>query len=359
MKKRAQLFEFLHDVSFSEKNGKTTLVIRSRVVKTTPDAAKYIGGFEAGMSQSLDKLADDLAHQGEPLIFERTFNSPMARVWQAITTKEDFKHWYFELAEFNPEPGFEFQFTVEHDGNKYEHLCRVTEVVPGKKIAYTWRYAGQPGDSLVTLGTVSRRQSDPPQTDPRRSRHLPPGPRATPAPISTRVGLLSSAPASRNISKKRLADISDRSLIITRVVDAPRELAWEAMTNPAHIIHWWGPRGFTTTTEIHEFRVGGQWKHVMHGPDGANYPNFSIFQEIAKPERIVYKHSGQREDGPAISKLFTWTFDVVDGGKTKVTINMLFPTATERDFVVKEFGALEGGKQTLERLGEFLAKNKK
>lgn len=115
-----------------------------------------------------------------------------------------------------------------------------------------------------------------------------------------------------------------------------------------------GPAGFSTTIETMDVRVGGNWKHVMHGPDGANYPNHSVFQEIVRPERIVYSHGGHREGGPGVSFISTWTFDVVEGSKTKVTIRMEFPTADERNFVVKEYGAIEGGKQTLERLGEFL-----
>jgi len=147
---------------------------------------------------------------------------------------------------------------------------------------------------------------------------------------------------------------SDREITISRVVSAPRELVWEAMTNPKHVANWWGPRGFSTTIETMDFRVGGQWKHVMRGPDGANYPNKSTFKEITKPERIVFSHGGGREEGPGATFVATWTFDIVEPGKTKVTINMVFPTPDARDFVVKEFGAIEGGKQTLTRLDEYL-----
>jgi uncharacterized protein YndB with AHSA1/START domain len=137
-------------------------------------------------------------------------------------------------------------------------------------------------------------------------------------------------------------------------MDAPRELVWQAMTDPRHVVHWWGPRGFTTTIEEMDFRVGGVWKHVMHGPDGANYPNHSVFKEIVKPERIVYAHGGHREGGPSVSSIATWTFHALDGRKTKVTIRMVFPSEAERDRVVREFGAKEGGEQTLERLAEHL-----
>jgi uncharacterized protein YndB with AHSA1/START domain len=148
---------------------------------------------------------------------------------------------------------------------------------------------------------------------------------------------------------------TDREIVLTREFNAPRELVWEAMTDPKHVVNWWGPRGFTTTIETMDFRVGGVWKHMMHGPDGTNYPNEKVFKEIVKPERIVFSHGGRREGGPSVDAVATWTFDEIAAGKTKVTLRMVFPSASERDFVVKEFGAIEGGKQTLERLGEFLA----
>ena len=91
---------------------------------------------------------DNLA---EAVVIERTFNAPVARVWKAITDVEEMRSWYFELNAFKPEVGFEFEFIVEHEGMKYHHLCQVTEVIPHKKIAYTWRYKGEPGDSLVTF----------------------------------------------------------------------------------------------------------------------------------------------------------------------------------------------------------------
>ena len=87
----------------------------------------------------------------DAVIVERTLNAPVARVWKALTDVEQMREWYFDLKEFKPEVGFEFEFVVEHEGNNYHHLCRVVEVIPGKKIAYTWCYKGEPGDSLVSI----------------------------------------------------------------------------------------------------------------------------------------------------------------------------------------------------------------
>lgn len=87
----------------------------------------------------------------EAVIIERTFNAPIARVWKALTDVDEMRLWYFDLKEFKPKPGFEFEFIVEHGGMKYHHLCKITEVIPQRKIAYNWRYKGHEGDSLVTF----------------------------------------------------------------------------------------------------------------------------------------------------------------------------------------------------------------
>lgn len=157
-------------------------------------------------------------------------------------------------------------------------------------------------------------------------------------------------------TKSNVTDVQtpDREIVISRVFDAPRELVWDAMTDPKKVIRWWGPTGFTTTIEEMDLRPGGVWKHVMHGPDGTNYPNKSVFKEIVKPERIVYSHGGGREGARGVSFVATWTFEQVDESRTKLTIHQVFPSSEERDRIVKEYGAIEGGKQTLGRLAEFL-----
>lgn len=155
--------------------------------------------------------------------------------------------------------------------------------------------------------------------------------------------------------KGEMADTADREMVITRIFDAPRELVWEAVTNPLHVVHWWGPNGFTDTLEKMEFRVGGVWKHVMHGPDGTDYPNKSIFTSIVKPEHIEYSHGGGRKSDAAAQFDSTWTFEAL-GKQTRVTMRSVFPTAEARDIAIKTYNAIEGGKQTLARLAEYLPK---
>jgi uncharacterized protein YndB with AHSA1/START domain len=86
-----------------------------------------------------------------PFVIERTYDAPITTVWKAVTDRNEMKKWYFDLAEFNAEVGFEFQFLGGPDEKKYLHLCKVTEVIPGRKITYSWRYDGYEGNSFVTF----------------------------------------------------------------------------------------------------------------------------------------------------------------------------------------------------------------
>lgn len=152
---------------------------------------------------------------------------------------------------------------------------------------------------------------------------------------------------------------SDTEILISRVLHAPRELVWEAWTNPKHVVNWWGPRGFTNTTKRHEFHVGGYWEHTMHGPDGTNYPNKAKFLEIVPLQSITFLlgAGSDLEDEERRGTTFraTWTFETVEGNKTRLTGRMVFPSKEARDRVVRDYGAIEGGKQTLERAAEYVS----
>lgn len=150
-------------------------------------------------------------------------------------------------------------------------------------------------------------------------------------------------------------NIAERKIVVTRVFNAPRELVWEAWTNPKHVANWWGPNSFTTTIEKMDVRPGGVWKHVMHGPDDTDYPSSSVFKEVVKPECIVFSHGGSREGGPGVHFIATWTFEALDN-KTRVTMRMVFDTAADRKTVVKEYNAIEGGNQTMDRYGKYVRK---
>ncbi len=145
----------------------------------------------------------------------------------------------------------------------------------------------------------------------------------------------------------------DREIIITRLVDAPRERVFDAWTDREHIAQWWGPRGFTSTVSEMDVQPGGVWRYAMHGPDGLDYRNKAVYIEVAKPERLVYHH-GDDAAGDRGRFHVAVTFAEEDK-RTEVTMRMLFDSAAECERM-KELGAVEGGNQTLERLEEFLGK---
>jgi hypothetical protein len=117
--------------------------------------------------------------------------------------------------------------------------------------------------------------------------------------------------------------VADREIVISRVIGAPRELVFEAFTEVRHLSQWWGPEGFSTTTRAFEFRVGGEWDFVMHGPDGTDYQEWISWIEIAPPARIEMR--------------------------------TVFRTKELRDEAVENYHAIEGGQQTLGNLAAYVA----
>jgi uncharacterized protein YndB with AHSA1/START domain len=144
-----------------------------------------------------------------------------------------------------------------------------------------------------------------------------------------------------------------RSIIGTRVLDAPRTLVFSVWTDPKHLAQWWGPDGFSTTTHAYDFRPGGVWRFVMHRPDGRDYQNRITFDEIVPPERIVYRHYGG-DDVEPVQFTQTVIFEDLGNGRTLLTWHGKFPSAEERARVIKEYGADKGLAQTMARLADYL-----
>jgi len=140
---------------------------------------------------------------------------------------------------------------------------------------------------------------------------------------------------------------ADREIITERLIHAPRELVFAAWTDPGQIVKWWGPDGFTNTIHEMDVRPGGHWRHVMHGPDGTDYQNHSIFVELVRPERIVFDHVST----PRFRSTITFA---EEAGKTRLTMTVVLEDARAYEMAVKTFGAIEGGKQTIGRLANFV-----
>jgi uncharacterized protein YndB with AHSA1/START domain len=143
----------------------------------------------------------------------------------------------------------------------------------------------------------------------------------------------------------------EREIVVSRLIEGPRALVFEVYTKVEHLSRWWGPDGFTTTTHAFEFKLGGEWDFIMHGPDGVDYPNWIRWDEIRPPERIVLTHGQWKDDPQAFISVITFT-ERASG--TELSMRAIFPSKERRDEVVEKYGAIEGGKQTLGRLAEYV-----
>ncbi len=147
--------------------------------------------------------------------------------------------------------------------------------------------------------------------------------------------------------EKEKTSTADREIRISRLLNAPIELVWKVWTDPDHVKQWWGPNGFTNTISKMEMKPGGEWDLVMHGPDGRDYKNKSVFKEIVRHKKIVYEHV----TGPK----FLATIEFESRGKTTyLQWHMLFDTKEEFVQTVRIFKADEGLKQNIEKLSSYL-----
>jgi uncharacterized protein YndB with AHSA1/START domain len=140
----------------------------------------------------------------------------------------------------------------------------------------------------------------------------------------------------------------DRELLVSKTINAPIDLVWEVWTNPEHIANWWGPEGFSSTITTMDITPGGEWNLVMHGPDGTDYKNKSIFKEIIFQKKIIYQHVSAPK--------FIATIEFEEKGEsTFLNWHMLFENHDQFIQVVKTFKADEGLKQNIKKLGDYLS----
>ena len=140
---------------------------------------------------------------------------------------------------------------------------------------------------------------------------------------------------------------ADREVRIVTIVKAPVNLLWEAWTDPGHLVNWWGPTGFTSTIHIMDFREGGEWKLTLHGPDGTNFPNTSIFKEIVPLKKIVFEHFNPH--------FITAVLFEPEDEVTRLNWTLLFDTAEMREIITRVHKADEGQQQNIERLERYLS----
>ena len=150
-------------------------------------------------------------------------------------------------------------------------------------------------------------------------------------------------------------DSDPRSIGGVREFDSPAIWYSRPGRDPRHLAQWWGPNGCTTTTMSFDLRPGGVRRFVMHRSDDRDNQNRITVDKIVPPERIVYRHGGGEDVEPVQSRQ-TVVFEDI-GGRTRMTWRGDFPSAEERDRVIKEYGAAQGLVQTMARLGDDVSAN--
>lgn len=141
-------------------------------------------------------------------------------------------------------------------------------------------------------------------------------------------------------------------IYITRIYNAPVKMVWDAWTDPEQVKQWWGPRGFTLTTHSKDLKPGGRWIYTLHGPDGVDYPNNTLYYEVETHRKLVYDH-GANETQPALFRVTVFFTELKGQTKMEMTMSLETSEAAEQ---IKKFIKQAGGNSTWDRLAEFVEK---
>jgi len=297
------------------------------------------------------------------LTIKREFSAPRALVWQAFTDPKHLQKWWGPHGFSNPQSRVDARaggeiFVMMHGpkGSMFDMDMpmggSVIEARPPERLVFSTHALGPDGSKMVenrcTL-TLSEKGD-------RTSMHLHvvltglrPG--AEPMRAGMKQGW------TQSIEKLGATlGIHEHEIVASRIINAPRAKVFAALHDAANIGTWWGPDGFRTTTHKMDFRPFGDWQFTMHGPDGRDYPNHVVYYDVVPPERIVFEHKGEPGTEPV---RFTQmiTLEELGPSKTKIEFRGVFESAAERERVAKEYGAVEGSVQNLERLANYMEKN--
>jgi uncharacterized protein YndB with AHSA1/START domain len=309
------------------------------------------------------KLDLSIGHQ---MRVTRDFDAPRALVWKALTDPAHVDVWWGPdgftntTKKIDVRPGGSWVFVMHGpDGTDYDNAISYKEVVAPERLVYRHgaTEAENPDEDFNTVVTLEDLGGKTRLTMIATFKDV-----AARDFVIREVGAAEGAMQHLQKLSEHLermaapeAGVNEARVIrVSRVFDAPRELVWKAWTAPEHVARWWGPNGFTVEIHTMDVRPGGIWHLTMHGPDGAQYPNKSVFKEVVMPERIVFAHAGGRVGGKGAHFVSTWSFRDLGENRTELEIYMVFDSVAEREHVVTEFNAVEGAKQTLGRLAEIL-----
>lgn len=267
----------------------------------------------------------------QELVFVREFDAPRSLVWKVWTDPQHVKQWWGPAQFTNPKCKVDARsggkFVVDMrgpDGTIYPMDGTFKEVIPPEKLVFMSGVPDGKGGFIFeveTTVTFTERAGKTTQT--LRAKVVKRTADATPYLSGMKEGWTQSLVRLSAFVDAEANTPNDRIIHSSRVLNFPRELVWKAWTQPEHLKEWWGPHGFRNTVLKHEFKPGGEWELIMHGPDGTDYLNKWVYNEIDEPTRILLTH----EKGHWFQVCAT--FADLDGKRTKLTFRMLFDSAEE------------------------------
>lgn len=300
----------------------------------------------------------------KPFIISRTFEAPRSLVWQVWTEAEHVKQWWapkgflVSTCKLDIRPGGMLHYClVSPDGHEMWGKSVYLEVMPQDKLVFINSFSDKDAGlsrhpmsatwplEMHTTITFEEREGKTTLT----IQWIPVSPTEEERMTfdNAHDGMRQGWTGTLDYLDEYLVKAqADREIITTRVIDAPRDLVFEAWTDPEKLAQWWGPRGFTNTFHTFDQTPGGYWHFVMHGPDGTDYQNQCIFLQILKPERIVFDHVS----APKFRVVATFTDEV---GKTKLTFRMIFESTKVCEQLKPVI--VPANEENFDRLSELLA----
>lgn len=287
------------------------------------------------------------------IVVSRLINAPRETVYKAFTDPKQMAEWWGPFGFTNPVCELDVKvggkWRVEQkgpDGKIYKFGGEYKELIKNERIVWAFRYEGVPASDALgiitfedkggkTLINIITRLATAEQRD---------GMMKFGATLGTAQAFERLEDMLNNYSTR------DKELRITRIINAPRELVFEAWTNPEHIKHWWGPEGFTNTIYKMDVKQGGEWHFTMHGPDGTDFRNTHVFSELVKNEKLVLTHTTEPK-----FRMEVWF--IPQGEKqTLLTVKSQFESAGQLKELIKVFKADVGLKQNIDKLERYMEK---
>lgn len=282
----------------------------------------------------------------------RTLDAPRELVFRAFGDPAMLVRWFgprgfsLPVCEVDFRPGGRFRYVMRGpDGTDYPGESTFDELVPPERIVWTGTAVGIPG----TIRTeITLREA---------------GANRTTIHVHQTFSGMSPAVAGAQVGWSQTLDrlheaVCAGDILITRRINAVPAVVFEAFSDPQRLGQWWGPNGFTTTTHQFDFRPGGEWRFTMHGPlpsgEVRDFRSRIVYQQIQPPERIAFQQFGEGDDAGVSHQTDVRFTAVADG--TEISLRMTFKSAADRERVAREYGAIEGAQQTLNRLNAFLTR---